>query len=108
MLIIGGKRYCGKTTELIKISSTNQIPIIVLNNERGRAIKGIAKRSGMEIPEPIIYKNLEKCIGKYNEILIDDVEDILQDLFWKTRIVAISTSIPFKPMESIKDKTYLS
>lgn len=29
MLIIGGKRICGKTTELVKISSFNNIPIVI-------------------------------------------------------------------------------
>lgn len=102
MIIVGGKRYCGKTTELIKISAANQIPIVVLNNKRGEFIERLAKRMNMKIPKTIPYYDKEKLIGRVDKIVIDDVEDILQDLFHHNRIVAVTTSETFVPMEQIK------
>lgn len=101
MLIIGGKRYCGKTTELIKISSENQIPIVVINPMRGQAVKQLAKRMNLKIPEPICYDNKQKFIGNRKNLLVDDVEDILQAIFLGNRIVEIATSMPFKAMDEI-------
>lgn len=99
-MIIGGKRACGKSTELIKISYTNNIPIIVLNSKRAEELEYIAKREGIKIPRPIIYKNYKNdVVGKrINEILIDDVEAILQDVFFPAKIVAMTTSDPFMPL----------
>lgn len=105
MLILGGKRVCGKTTELIKMSYTNQIPIIVLNTKRGEMIENLAKREGFKIPKTITYKEFAKGIDgiRINEILIDDVEDILQDIFKYAKITAITTSIPFMPLTITND-----
>lgn len=71
-MIIGGKRACGKSTELIKISYTNNIPIIVLNSKRAEELEYIAKKEGIKIPKPIIYKNYKNdVVGKrINEILL--------------------------------------
>lgn len=101
MLIIGGKRYCGKTTELINIANTNQIPIIVLNKMRGKAIEDTVKREGKKI-ETIVYTEKEKIAGiKTRNILIDDLEDILQEIFFHNRIIEVTTSMPFKPLPKI-------
>lgn len=106
MLILGGKRVCGKTTELIKISYTNQIPIIVLNAKRGEMIENLAKKEGLKIPKTITYKEFVKEIDgiRINEILIDDIEDILQDIFKYAKIIAITTSIPFMPLTITNDR----
>ena len=99
MIILGGKRVCGKTTELIKMSATNRIPIVVLNHRRREEIEHMAKQKGMEIPKPIIYKNSIERVGrKLNEILIDDIEDILNDMFFPSKIVAMTTSASFMPL----------
>lgn len=109
MLILGGKRVCGKTTELIKISSTNKTPIIVLNIRRKQEIEHIAKRKGIRIPEPII---LDRYITgrmdgiRINEILIDDIEDILSSIFRCSKIVAMSTSASFMPLEIKKEEAW--
>lgn len=102
-MIIGGKRYCGKTTELIKISSINNIPIIVLNNERKEVLEHLSKKTKIVIPKPIIAQNYHRAvIGKnINEVLIDDVEDILSNIFFPARIIAMTSSIPFVPLEQI-------
>lgn len=105
MLILGGKRACGKTTELVKISYTNQIPIIVLNARRGEMIENLAKREGLKIPKTITYREFIKGTDgiRINEILIDDVEDILQDIFKYAKITAITTSIPFMALTIYND-----
>lgn len=102
MLILGGKRTCGKTTELIKLSSTNRIPIIVLSMRRKQEIEYMAKKTGMQIPEPII---LDRYITgrmdgiRINEILIDDIEDILSNILRHSKIVAMTSSASFMPLE---------
>ena len=104
MILIGGKRYCGKTTELINIASTNQIPIIVLNKQRGKFIQYIAKEKGKKV-ETISFTEIDKIIGmRINEILIDDLEDILSHIFFGRKIIAAATSTPFKPMEQINKR----
>ena len=100
-MIIGGKRYCGKSTELIKISNINKTPIVVKDRTRARFLKELAKEMKLDIPEPLIYYEKEKFIGTRNGILIDDLEDILQDIFRGNRILEMTTSIPFKPMDEI-------
>lgn len=101
-MIIGGKRYCGKSTELIRISNLNKIPIVVVDKRRGEFLKVLSKELRLDIPEPIAYYEKEKFIGTRNEILIDDLEDILQDIFRGHRIIEMTTSIAFKPLEKIK------
>lgn len=102
MIIIGGKRNCGKTTELIKISSVNNIPILVSNHKRGKIIEDYAKRNNFKIPEPIAFCERDKIRGSgINEILIDDLEDILCELLW-VRPMIISTSSPFVPMDNVR------
>lgn len=105
-MIIGGKRACGKSTELIKISYTNNIPIIVLNKMRAEELEYLAKKSGIKIPKPIICKYYQNDMrGKnINEVLIDDVDDILSELLFPAKIVAMSTSDAFMPLYKI-DKT---
>lgn len=100
-MILGGKRACGKSTELVKISSINNIPIIVLNNKRAEELEYIARKEEIKIPKPIPYKNCkEKLIEKrINEILIDDIEAILQEMFFPSKIIAMTTSIPFVSLQ---------
>lgn len=104
IMIIGGKRCCGKTTELIKISGMNNIPIIVLNNNRRNDLVYLSKKIGIEIPKPIIAENYYNAMrGRdINELLIDDIEDILSNIFFPAKIIAMTSSIPFKPLEQIK------
>lgn len=97
-MIIGGKRNCGKSTELVKISAVNQIPIIVSNGERGKCLEELAIRTGYKIPKPISFYNRDQFLDpRINEILIDDIEDLLFHLF-HCRTIAISTSMPLNPM----------
>lgn len=101
MIIIGGKRRCGKTMECIKISAINQIPIVVFNEERKTPIKKEADGLKLKIPDPIVFKHREKFVGMHKDILIDDVDDILQDYFYGNKIIAATTSTPFKPMDEL-------
>ena len=102
-MIIGGKRNCGKSTELIKISSINNIPIIVLNDKRRAELEYLAKENDIKIPKPIRFEDCKYDMRgrNINEILIDDIEDILSSLLFPTRIVGMTTSIPFHPLEKI-------
>lgn len=104
-MFLGGKRVCGKTTELVKISSNNQIPIVVLNYRRRELVEYIAKKEGLKIPKPIIFEKYREMIGRRpEEILIDDVEDILQSIFLNTRIIAMTTSVPFMLLSRNNEK----
>lgn len=112
-MILGGKRYCGKTTELIKLSNQLNIHIVVLNYRRKDLLKYMAKKINIKIPEPIVIKNLfEYQTGRQNEfekgILIDDVEDVLSYLF-KSPIIAMSSSqmLIEMPTHDIRGKNHI-
>lgn len=101
MIIAGGKRCCGKTTELINIASTNEIPIIVLNKQRGNEIKAMAIKQRKKV-ETITLKEMSNITGlRIEKILIDDLEDILNEIFYGRKIVVATTSAPFYSMKKI-------
>ena len=85
MKIINLERGQGKTTLLIKLSATHNIPIICSSNASESYILNKAKEMGLTIPEPI---NVRKCdmpyvlrglnINSNCGVLVDDLECILQ------------------------------
>ena len=102
-MIIGGKRVCGKTTELIRVSNEVQIPIVVLDCHRKQYVKNRAKILNIDIPEPITIHDLMDCGKKVwngKGILVDDVEDILSCLF-RTTIIGMSSNQLFYEMSSL-------
>lgn len=76
MEIIYGGRQTGKTTELVKLSSKNNIPIIVPTINERQHIINIAKDLELKIPQPLVYyKNID--ISRHNSVYVDNIETLL-------------------------------
>ena len=82
-MIIGGRRGCGKTRELILLSARKNKPIWTANQKRSRHILEMAKEMKIDILSPIVLskRNLEmrQQYEMYEPILIDDLEAILSE-----------------------------
>ncbi|MCK9308818.1 MAG: hypothetical protein M0P99_00925 [Candidatus Cloacimonetes bacterium] len=89
MEIIYKGRQTGKTTKLIGMSAINEIPILVTNDNELYLIKQKVSKSGMSIPEPILYdKSLDL---REKEIYVDNAEWMLQHIL-NTKIKAMTIS----------------
>ena len=87
------KRREGKTTELVKMSAETQTYILTLNRIRVEEIVKTANKLGLLIPYPITLEEYysTKFRGSYiREILIDDADDILREIFNVVKINAIT------------------
>ncbi|GAF63658.1 hypothetical protein BTS2_0549 [Bacillus sp. TS-2] len=100
--IIGGKRYCGKTTELIKKASEEKIYILCANKTMARMIFRQAQDMELEIPFPVTVSELP-LRGFMNEILIDEVEMVLNELIGK-RVIGMSSSMEFEELDSLNKR----
>ena len=92
--IIMGRRK-GKTTELIKMSAATQTYILVKDGRRQREVARMAQDMGLHIPYPVTMADWERThfVGSFiKEILIDDADDIIQSIFYRMRIKAITMS----------------
>lgn len=82
-MIIGGRRGCGKTRELILLSARKNKPIWTANKKRSRHILEMAKEMKIDILSPIVLskRNLEmrQQYEIYEPILIDDLEAVLSE-----------------------------
>lgn len=101
-MIIGGNRYCGKTTELIKASSEGNIPILCCNYYNSKHIIDLAKEMGLEIPKPITVRDLEinPTLRDGKGVLVDEAIDILQILIGK-KVLMASVSDELKNLETL-------
>ena len=88
MDITFGERGSGKTTKLIKRSNAIDIPILTATKFRAEALYRDAERMGLKIPSPITIEEYlrDRNKFKYSDVfrdglLIDDVEDVLQQIF---------------------------
>jgi hypothetical protein len=82
-MIIGGSRGCGKTTELIKESSSTWTYIICADSNRARFISRLANDLKINIPYPITASELPLQGIYLKEVLVDDLEDVLSFLIGK-------------------------
>ena len=96
-MIIGGRRACGKTTELIKKANKEHLYIVCANRERLRVITQMADHMELDIPFPITIKELPLRSPHIKEVLIDDIEAVLYQLIRKPILMA-STSLEFKQL----------
>src|SRR5690625_774571 len=101
--VIGGKRYCGKTTELIKRASKDNLYILCANRNMAQAVANRAEEMKVDIPFPITVSELPLQGYNIDEILIDEVEMVLQQLIGK-RVVGMSTSYKLRDMPMINNK----
>lgn len=91
-MIIGGKRGCGKTTELIRAAHKNNLYIICANSQRADNITKLAREMELSIPFPVTVDELPLRSNNIKEVLIDDMEDVLSELIGKPVLMA-STSM---------------
>lgn len=99
--VIGGKRYCGKTSELIKLASEKNIRILCPNKDMAWMITNEAKRMGVKIKPPLTPDVRFENFLDEKEILVDEVEMVLAAITGK-QIVGMSTSLPLKELPSLR------
>jgi hypothetical protein len=92
MMIAGGRRRCGKTTELIKLASVKHLYIVCASRERVRYVAQLAKELELDIPFPVSVEELPLKSGYIKEVLVDDMEDVLS-YFIRKPIEAATTSM---------------
>jgi len=94
--MIGGRRVCGKTTELIKKANKDNLYIVCANMERVRAVANLARKMEVDIPFPISVEELP-LKGFMKEVLVDDAEAVLSALIGR-RVIGASTSMELKTL----------
>jgi hypothetical protein len=95
-MMIGGRRACGKTTELIKVANEKHLYIVCADRNRVHFIAQTARKLGLDIPFPISVAELP-LRGYMKEVLVDDVESVLYQLIRKPVLMA-STSMDLKKL----------
>ncbi|WP_440894960.1 hypothetical protein ACS127_10325 [Amphibacillus sp. Q70] len=98
--VIGGKRMCGKTSELIRRAFRDQLYILCANQEMAKIISNQAKEMDLEIPHPVTPDDLPLRSPYINRILVDEVEIVLQKITGK-RVSVMSTSYELRDMPSL-------
>lgn len=102
MEIIGGKRACGKTTQLIKRAHEEQLYILCPNETMARIIFNQSQDMGLNIPYPITIADLPLRSKYIDRVLIDEVEMVLQQLVG-VKVEAMSTSYKLNELESFRE-----
>lgn len=95
-MMIGGKRACGKTTELIKRASEEFLYIVTVDRHRAHHIAQLARQMELDIPLPVTVQELP-LKGYIKEVLVDDAEDVLTALIGR-RVLMASTSMELKKL----------
>jgi len=100
--IIGGKRVCGKTTELIVRSYNTGAYILCANKIMARITYEYAIELGKHIPYPITPSDLPLS-GGVREVIVDEVELVLRELTG-LNITTMSTSNKLNEMNSLSNR----
>lgn len=100
-MIIGGSRVCGKTTELIKIASKEDLYIVCADKRRVEFVVKMARELGCKIPFPITVDELPLRSGFIKNVLVDDVEAVLYRVIGKN-VNVMTSSREFKELTIIK------
>ncbi|PHA62885.1 hypothetical protein [Bacillus wiedmannii] len=96
IMMIGGRRGCGKTTSLIKRASKENLYIVCATKQRAKYVVDKARTMGLDIPFPITISELP--LNRYmKEVLVDDSEDVLSALIGR-KVVGASTSLELKSL----------
>lgn len=101
--VIGGERRCGKTTELIKRASEDNLYILCANRTMAKLIFEQAKDMKLDIPHPITIEDLPLRSPYVDKVLIDEVEMILQQLIGRP-VESMSTSYVMREMHPINNR----
>lgn len=80
MQFIVGPRCSGKTTSLIQMSADTGVPIIAPTMMMANYIKQMAKKYGLDIPEPTSINKVVNQGGRPGKYLIDELEMCLRQL----------------------------
>ena len=106
MYFIHGGRGTGKTTILIVQSAMSGIPIMTTNYHRIAIYKDQAKRMGLKIPEPILWKGKQEACGyDIKQVFIDDGEQFINHLLLNTcgaRCAGMTIGEPVFEMSKVK------
>ena len=99
--VIGGKRVCGKSTELIRQSHETGIRILTANKQMARILINESKKMGLDIKPPLTPDVQFDYFEDVKEVLIDEVEIVLQQIIGK-RVVGMSTSYELEELPSLR------
>ena len=80
MYFVHGGRASGKTTLLLRKSADTGIPILTTNYWWLHWYKEYAKRLGLKIPDPILWKNQNLGLEPDSKVLIDNGEETLNHI----------------------------
>lgn len=100
--VIGGSRYCGKTTELVKTSSETGYPIVCACERDKRLVMDKAMELKLEIPQPVIVSDLPLRGAGFDYVLVDDVELVLSEII-NVPVMTMSTSGELKRLGVMKE-----
>lgn len=102
--IIGGVRYCGKTTELIKEAARFRCLIVCASRARADFVDNQARDMGLFIEHPqdilTLLAKPETLRARHMTILIDDVADVLETVLGQ-RVAIMSTSANLEPLNCL-------
>lgn len=105
--IIGGVRYCGKTTELIKMAARYRCLIVCANRAMADRVKFQAQEMGLFIEPPqaigTLLEKPEILHGRDITILIDEVEMVLEAILRRS-VKVMSTSANLEPMKCLREE----
>lgn len=86
-------RAAGKTHELIKLAAEERLVIVCANQEMVRLVTERAKRMGLDIPQPISWRQFASGTHRGRRIkgfAFDDVELGLQQMAGPIPVAAVS------------------
>lgn len=88
-------RASGKTTMLVHKSHDTQIPILVSDLRRAKHIEELAKKLGVDIPEPLTVRT--NRLGHCRSVLVDDLDSVVRAMF---------RTLGFDPIEATMSTNY--
>ena len=101
MNIINGERGSGRTTFLIHAAYVTGARIICPSSEIARYISGMAKKEGLEILEPLGFKDFmdRSCRGfaRGERVLMDNADMVLSEIltdYFRVPVEAITINCP--------------
>lgn len=99
--ILVGEGMTGKTAELIKMSAESGIYILVANRKRAEILAEQARNMKLYIPFPVTLQEWLRSENRFHGssirrdgLLIDDVDDVIKELFLPIEIKAVTLRTP--------------
>lgn len=109
--ILIGEGKTGKTSELIKRSAESGIYILVANRRRAEILAEQARDMKLYIPFPVTLQEWlrsgDRFLGssiRRDGLLIDDIDDVIKELFCPIDIKAVSLRTPHNVRNLDKEK----